>query len=83
MKRAFKERTDPDRYCLRKIMGAVCMCAGILTIFGKIAFYMVTRDEMIPLDGRGQFLVATGATLLGITSFDTVLSRIGMKGDTS
>ncbi len=54
-------------------MGAICIIAGIAVILMKVIFFMFTEVQ-IPFDGRGQFLVGTGTTLLGITSFDGLIN---------
>ena len=69
-----KERTNPNRLCARKLCGMICICAGIAIMFTKVIYFIVT-EQTIPFDGRGQFLIGTGATLLGITSFDNVLNK--------
>ncbi len=69
-----KERMNPNEICLRKISGLICLISGILIIFTKLIYYVVTGD-MIPYSGRGQFLVGTGAALLGLTSFDGLLTK--------
>lgn len=72
MVQLFKDGIDNQKICLRRISGAICIISGILIMFIKIIYFMAT-ETMIPLDGRGQFLVASGAALLGITSFDGLL----------
>lgn len=75
----FKERTNNTKYCLRKISGFICILAGISIMASKILFYMITGDA-IPFEGRGQFLVGTGAALLGSTSLDPILGNFSIPG---
>lgn len=60
---------NTEKLSIRKVMGAVCIAFGILIMLTKILYYIVTGD-VIPLDGRGQLLVVTGAGLLGLTTLD-------------
>ncbi len=78
MKTLFQEREQPNRVCLRKLAGAVCIIFGITIMLIRVIYYIVEK-EVLPIEGRGQFLVGTGATLLGITSFDGVLANISNK----
>lgn len=73
-----KERTDPNRYCLRKISGIICIASGVIIIFSKLIYFYSTGNTPM-LEGRGQFLVATGATLLSITGFDPIVERVSTK----
>ncbi len=69
----FKEPSG-EQYCLRRISGLICLVAGVVVILTKVGYFMFT-GVAIPFDGRGQFLVGTGAALLGLTSFDNLLNK--------
>lgn len=76
MKNILKVKTDENSYCLRKICGIICVLSGILIILTKVIYFMITEIQ-IPFEGRGQFLVGTGAALLGITSIDNIFINKG------
>lgn len=74
MRKMLKQVHNPDAYCPRKIAGMLCIAAGIVIILTKVVYFMCTGIQ-IPFEGRGQFLVGTGAGLLGITTVDGLIQN--------
>jgi hypothetical protein len=58
-----REDTSQSKYCVNRVMGVVCISAGIIIMAVKFIYFIQTNTE-IPMNGRGQFLVGTGASLL-------------------
>lgn len=69
-----RERTDRTRICIRKVMGAICVGSGIVMMFIKLFYTMVTQLPVL-YEGRAQALLYVGGALLGSTGLDSLLNR--------